>query len=307
MLGKRVFAATCMISLLALAMWLDLYVFKDSVMLHAAFLLVAFLSFREFWLLCRATGHQTFSIWGTLSGCALIVVHYCCMHLVSFSAPGATEILALKEASNLSMGALAIAVLGTFLLTAKRHQFEASLGGVAVTCLGLLYIFFLPSFVLKLRHLNGNTGLIGGPLTDWNLFGHHMVVATIVLAKGCDMWAYLIGRLLGRHKAFPLLSPGKTIEGVAAGLVGSMLTALFLRWDAIGVLSSFTVINACALGLCIGLAAIMGDLAESLLKRSAGAKDAGHVIPGYGGAMDVIDSLMVAGPVAYFLIPVMIK
>ena len=303
MLVKRIIAATCMITLLAAAMWVDLYVFHDSIMLHLVFLIGAFLSFLEFWPLCRATGHQTFSVWGTLSGCSLVVVHYFTMRLATN--PGTKE--SVQQAANLFSGTLAVAILGAFFLTARRSQFAASLGGVAVTCLGLLYIFYLPSFVLKLRHLNQITGLVGGPVPEWNLFGHKMVVATIVLAKGCDVWAFLIGRVLGRHKAFPVLSPGKTVEGVAAGLIGSILTALFLRWEPISVLpaSSFTFASACVLGFCIGFAGIMGDLAESLLKRSAGAKDAGHVVPGYGGTMDVVDSLMVAGPVAYFLIPAM--
>ncbi len=289
-----------MISLLAAAMWADLKYFNDSLLLHGIFLIVVFLSFREFWPMCRATGHQTFSIWGTASGCGLVALHYVAMRLAT--APG--TLASVKHANDILMGGLALAVLGSFLLTARRHQFEASLGGVAVTCLGLLYIFFLPSFVLKLRHLNSD-GLIGGPVAGWNQFGHNMVVATIVLAKGCDVWAYLIGRLLGKHKAFPQLSPGKTIEGVAAGLLGSVLLSLLLHWDGIGVLSNFSIVKSCIIGFCIGLAGIMGDLTESLLKRSAGAKDAGHVVPGYGGALDVVDSLMVAGPVAYFLIPAM--
>jgi phosphatidate cytidylyltransferase len=278
-------------------MWLDLVYFKDSVMLHAVFLIGAYFSFREFWVLCRATGHQTFSVWGTLSGCALVGVHYYSMRLST----GDGGVPALQLASNITMGALALAILGSFVLTARRHQFEASLGGVAVTSLGLLYIYFLPSFILKLRHI-GQNGLIGGE--HWNEFGHNMVVATVILAKGCDVWAYLVGRALGKHKAFPILSPGKTIEGVAAGLIGSMLTAILLQ--KLGVLPRVGIINASIIGFCIGFAGIMGDLTESLLKRSAGQKDAGHVVPGYGGAMDVVDSLMVAGPVAYFLIPAMI-
>ena len=291
-----------MIAMLTGCMWLDLEYFRDSIMLHALFLLFAFFSFREFWPLCRSTGHQTFSVWGTFSGCALVVVHYWTMHLAT--PPGGTP-EALKDAANLSMGALAIAVLGAFFLTARRHEFSASLGGVAVTCLGLFYIYFLPSFVLNLRHLNPRDGLIGGPVADWNLFGHKMVVATIVLAKGCDVWAFLVGKMLGRHKAFPMLSPGKTVEGVIAGLVGSTLTSVFLWWPVIGVLTPFGLVKSCVIGFCIGFSGMMGDLTESLLKRSAGAKDAGHVVPGYGGAMDVVDSLMVAGPVAYFLIPAM--
>jgi len=298
LLAKRVLAASVMIVLLAAALWTDLHYFRDSILLHAIFLIGAFFSFREFWVLCRATGHQTFSIWGTFSGCALVAVHYISMRLMITNEPQKIQL-----ALNISMGALSAAILGSFFLTARRHQFAASLGGVAVTSLGLLYIYFLPSFILKLRHL-GEDGLIGGP--NWNIFGHKMVVATVVLAKGCDVWAYLIGRMLGKHKAFPDLSPGKTIEGVAAGILGTVIVALFLSWKPIGVLSQFALWKVCLIGLLIGVAGIMGDLAESLLKRSAGAKDAGQVVPGYGGAMDVVDSLMVAGPVAYFLIPAMI-
>ena len=301
MLHLRLLAAAVMIALLTAVLWIDLTVFQDSILLHLFFLAGVWLSFTEFWKICRATGHQTFSIWGTFSGCALVVVHYLSMRLatnpVNWIPPGVV--------ANLSNGALAVAILGAFLLAAKRHQFEASLGALAVTCLGFLYVYFLPSFVLTLRH-TGPAGTIGGATATWNLFGHKMVVATIVLAKGCDVWAFAIGRLLGKHKAFPSLSPGKTIEGLAAGLVGSILTSLFLWWKPIGVLTQFTPVKACIIGLCIGLASIMGDLSESLLKRSAGAKDAGVAVPGYGGVMDVIDSLMVAGPVAYFLIPAML-
>lgn len=300
MLGKRFLAATVMILALSAALWADLNVFADSILLHGLFLIGAFFSFREFWPLCRATGHQTFSVWGTLSGCGLVAAHYYSMRLMVQPTAGR---MAVQIAWDISTGGLAIAILGAFLLTARRHQFEASLGGVAVTSLGLLYIYFLPSFLLKLRHM-GINGEIGG--TNWNVFGHKMVVATIILAKGCDVWAYLIGRALGRHKAFPILSPGKTIEGVAAGLIGSSLTALFLSQPSIGILADFRPMKALLLGFMIGVAGIMGDLAESLLKRSAGAKDAGQIVPGYGGAMDVVDSLMVAGPVAYFLIPAML-
>ncbi|MFH0939028.1 MAG: CDP-archaeol synthase [Planctomycetota bacterium] len=302
MIGKRIFATICMLAMLVSCLWLDLEYFRDSIMLHALFLLFAFLGFREFWRMCRATGHQTFSIWGTFSGCALIIVHYWTMCLTT-PPDGTPE--ALKNADNLAKGALAIAVLGAFFLTARRREFSASLGGVAVTCLGLMYIYFLPSFVLNLRHLNEQTGLLGGPVDQWNLFGHKMVIATIALAKGCDVWAYLVGRMLGRHKAFPLLSPGKTVEGVIAGLVGSVLTSVFLWWPVIGVLTSFGIVKSCILGFCIGFAGMMGDLTESLLKRSAGTKDAGCIVPGYGGVLDVVDSLMVAGPVAYFLISAM--
>src|SRR5260221_1330849 len=126
MLGKRLLAATFMISALTGVLWLDLHVFQNSLMLHLLFLVVTCISFREFWPLCRATGHQTFSVWGTLSGCGLVVVHYFCMRLIS-PASGQVTSAAVQHASNLFTGALAVAVLGPFVLTARRHQFEASL------------------------------------------------------------------------------------------------------------------------------------------------------------------------------------
>jgi len=286
-----------MIAALIGVLCLDYYVLHDSQLLHVLFLGGVCMSMLEFWKMCRATGHQTFSVWGTFCGCALVAVHYVCVHQPQANAQ------AQQFSANLFNGSIALAILGAFILAAKRHQFEASLGALAVTCLGLLYIFFLPSFVLTLRHLSPS-GLVGG--LGWEEFGHKMVVATIVLAKGCDVWAFLIGKMLGKHKAFPQLSPGKTIEGLAAGLIGSVLTALFLHWAPIGILTHFSIAKTCVIGFCIGFAGIMGDLSESLLKRSAGAKDAGMVIPGFGGAMDVVDSLMVAGPVAYFLIQAML-
>jgi len=301
MLAKRFFAASTMICAMTAALWIDVAYFQDSILLHVVFLLGTYFSFREFWPLCRATGHQTFSIWGTLSGCGLVIAHYFCMRWLT--TPGTLR--SAIESWNLWNGALAVSFLGTFLLTARRKKLESSLGGVAVTSLGLLYIVFLPSFVMKIRHLNLH-GSIGGPVSEWNQFGHRMVIATLVLAKGCDVCAYLVGKALGKHKAFPILSPGKTIEGLIGGLAGSLLMALFLWWDKIGVLTYFPIWKAAIIGVIIGASGILGDLMESLLKRSAGAKDAGQLVPGYGGVLDVVDSLMVAGPVAYYLISAML-
>src|SRR5437868_9081018 len=112
---------------------------------------------------------------------------------------------------------------------------------------------------MKIRHLNLG-GTLGGPVEGWNLFGHKMVVATIALAKGCDVWAYLIGKLLGKHKAFPVLSPGKTVEGLVAGLAGSVILALILQTQTVGVLSYFAPWKAALFGLCLGFSGIMGDL-----------------------------------------------
>lgn len=306
MLFQRILAAAFMIGFLTAAMCADYYYFANSFLLHAFCLIGTFFCLREFWTLCRAREMQTFSTWGTLSGVALVVAHFWALQI--WCTPGEDlfeRVAYLNRADRVITGAMAVAVMGVFFLTARRHQYEASLGGLGVTCLGLIYLWFLPSFLLKLRHL-GDDGMLGG--RNWNTFGSKMVVATIVISKGCDVFAYLLGRKFGKHKAFPDLSPGKTKEGVAAGLIGSVLLALLLRMPFFDVLpeSQFGVMKAIIFGFCIGISGIMGDLSESLLKRSAGVKDASHVVPGYGGVLDVIDSLVIAGPVAYFLVPLMI-
>jgi phosphatidate cytidylyltransferase len=298
---KRAFAMTLMVATLAGMLWLDLDVLHGSLMLHIILLVCTYFGLVEFWQLCRATGHQTFSIWGTWCGCMMVVAHYFAMYLLT--EPGTLR--SAQIAYHLFNGALTFSILGTFFLTAQRKNLDASLGGVAVTCLGLLYVPYLMSYIVKIRHINIH-GTLGGRIEDWNLFGHKMVIATIALAKGCDVWAYLFGRAFGRHRPFPVLSPGKTVEGLIAGVLGSVALALVMNLSSVGILTAMTTPKAALFGFIIAISGILGDLMESLLKRSAGAKDAGQVVPGYGGVLDVIDSLMVAGPVAYYLIPVML-
>lgn len=306
-LAPRVFAATLLIATLIGTLIADCYCFENSYLLHLLALTMTFFSLREFWVLCRARGLQTFGTWGTLSGLMLVVMHFWALQIWSTPPSGDlhTKLYHLHRADKVVIGGLVVAVSGVFLLTARRHKYELSMGGLGATCLGLIYIWFLPSFVLKLRHM-GADGLPGG--LGWNLFGTKMIIATIVIAKGCDVFAYLVGRKLGKHKAFPMLSPGKTKEGLAAGIVGSVGLALLLRWEPLNVLpaSSFGLLETSALGAVIGFSGILGDLSESLLKRSAGVKDASRMVPGFGGVLDVIDSLTIAGPVAYFLIPIML-
>ena len=294
MLLHRVLAAVVLVLGLTFVLLGDAYWLNDTFLLHTFFIFGVYFAAREFWALCRATGHQTFSNWGTLSACSLIAAHYYSMHLQDT-----------HEARLVMEGTLVIALLVAFLFSAFRRDYKASLGGLGVTCLGLLYLWYLPCFLLKIRHI-GTDGFVNGD--EWNLFGTKMVVATVAVAKGCDVFAYLIGRRWGRRKVFPNLSPGKTLEGVVAGLVGSILLALLLRWEVLNVIPAqqFSVVATILFGFLVGFSGTMGDLSESLLKRSAGVKDSSGLVPGYGGLLDVMDSLVVAAPVAYFLIPVML-
>jgi phosphatidate cytidylyltransferase len=111
----------------------------------------------------------------------------------------------------------------------------------------------------------------------------------------CDSGAYFVGSLFGRHKLIPHISPGKTWEGLAGGVLGAIVASI-----ALSGLLGLSVVQAVVLGLVICAAAVSGDLCESLLKRAAGVKDSSHVIPGHGGVLDRIDSILFVLPAVYW-------
>jgi phosphatidate cytidylyltransferase len=136
-------------------------------------------------------------------------------------------------------------------------------------------------------------------------YGVGALVAWIIVVKMGDTGAYAVGRLMGRHKMAPLISPGKTVEGAVGGLAFSCLGS----WLAIEYLAPFTTPNHVhsgpwwgwiVFGLLVGAAGMVGDLAESLLKRDVGVKDSSAWLPGFGGVLDIIDSLLLSAPVAWF-------
>ncbi len=161
---------------------------------------------------------------------------------------------------------------------------------VALAVFGVAYAGLLLTFAVQLRVLGqGNEGLVA-------------LVALIAVVKFGDTGAYTVGRLVGRHKMAPLISPGKTWEGAAGGvafaLLGSWLSFTLLpRWMAAPIAQpSWAWI---VFGLVVGLAGMLGDLAESLFKRDVGSKDSSTWMPGFGGVLDLLDSILFAAPVAF--------
>ena len=155
------------------------------------------------------------------------------------------------------------------------------------------YLGFLSCFLAQMRWLPPVDGGEGADLR-----GETALALTIFVAKSADIGAYFTGRLIGRHRMSPVISPKKTWEGLAGGLTLSMLVAVGLnRLVALGAGGD---LNAAAFGLVVGAAGVLGDLAESLIKRDGRQKDASHVVPGFGGVLDVVDSVLFAAPVAYW-------
>lgn len=124
------------------------------------------------------------------------------------------------------------------------------------------------------------------------------VLYLVAVAKMVDNGGLFFGRLLGRHKLAPKISPGKTIEGLLGGLCTGALTAFLLGPSC----TKGTPLFFLLFGLSISVLAVLGDLAESLLKRRAGVKDSGSLLPGIGGILDLMDSVLLPAPVAYLLL-----
>src|SRR5438309_11108986 len=129
----------------------------------------------------------------------------------------------------------------------------------------------------------------------------------IAVTKFSDMGAYLTGSVIGRHPLIPHISPKKTWEGFFGAMGFSLLASLLLFKLMPGHLSVLTWTHAIILGLLLGFAAVIGDLAESIIKRSTGVKDSGSMLPGIGGALDLIDSLLFTAPLLFFYLRLVLR
>jgi phosphatidate cytidylyltransferase len=150
--------------------------------------------------------------------------------------------------------------------------------------------------------------LSGGPWGDDARWGMLALISTIAVVKANDTGAYTFGRLLGKHKMTPTLSPGKTWEGAAGGMAGSLLAALLCLGPLaaqLGCKSERTFVpwlfGCVVFAVVVGIAGMLGDLTISLLKRDAQVKDSSTWMPGFGGVLDLLDSILLAAPVSYFL------
>jgi len=198
------------------------------------------------------------------------------------------------------------AVLLFFLLTVFARQMFARLRHdeplqtMAYTLFGLLYVLWLFNFVTKIVYVMPRSS--SGAVT-----GQFYVLYLIAVTKFSDMGAYLTGSVVGRHLMIPHISAKKTWEGFFGALVFALFCSLALFKLMPGHLSALTWTHATILGLLLGFAAVIGDLAESIIKRSTGVKDSGNLLPGIGGALDLLDSLLFTAPLLFFYLRLVIR
>ncbi|MBE9156150.1 phosphatidate cytidylyltransferase [Nodosilinea sp. LEGE 06152] len=201
---------------------------------------------------------------------------------------------------------------GTFICFYLLFQPQvATIADVAASILGLFYGGYLPSFWVRLRDLGDtSTSLpLGGfwpetwpPALETLPYGLVVTLLAFACIWAADIGAYTAGKMVGRT---PLsnISPKKTVEGAAFGMLGSMVVALvgsyWLQWP-------LWPATGAALGLMVGISSLLGDLTESLMKRDAGVKDSGALIPGHGGILDRTDSYVFTGALVYFFVTLLL-
>jgi phosphatidate cytidylyltransferase len=183
-------------------------------------------------------------------------------------------------------GVIALFVL-TFLLHAIRGLKPEMVGEMAVTFFGSCYVSVGFAFLMLLRSPD---------------YGISLAIVVLLATWTSDTVAYAVGHFYGHHRITPVASPNKTLEGTAAGFIGTILVVL-VAGKSLGWMEAW---QSFVLGLTIALAAPVGDLFESYLKRASHVKDAGTIIPGHGGILDRFDSLLFAGVAAYYIVSFMI-
>jgi phosphatidate cytidylyltransferase len=180
-----------------------------------------------------------------------------------------------------------------------RKQTNGAIQDIASTWFAAIYLGFLASFVIRLRQD------VAGAAGAW------LVLYFITMVKFTDIFAYGTGMAIGRHKLIPWLSPGKTIEGLIGGLAGTAGMAMLLLYASVIIktdtgqhpIAPAVYVWAGLMGALLGGIGQIGDLMESLLKRGAGQKDSARLLPGFGGVFDLLDSPLLAGPLAWALLP----
>ena len=206
----------------------------------------------------------------TAFGCAAAIIV-----LVALYGPGAALPPALVGSAIL---------LATVILGRKSHLPEAG-RHLGVGFSGLIYV---PTLVCVLPLLKADLGESGGA---W-------LFLTLAIAFASDTMAYTFGRLFGRHKLYEAVSPKKTIEGSFGGLVGGVMATI--GFGSVWMLPELSIPHAVALGVGGSVVGQIGDLVESMIKRTHGVKDSGNVLPGHGGMLDRIDALLFVAPLVYY-------
>jgi phosphatidate cytidylyltransferase len=276
MFRDRVRSAAILVPPLLLALWLG----GGWILLVVG--LATVIGAREAFRLLTAAGHSSMPVMGVVLAVVIAL---------------GDSVKVLPGGSGILLAGLGVVLVGIGALT--RLDPREGLEVFATTVFGALYVGLL-GFVARLA----STGAPVDPasLLGWLGSERAWILVVVLVVWSYDTAAYFAGRRFGRRPFMHHISPSKTLEGVAGGTIAAVIVAAVL----VGALGRPVFVGA-LFGLLVGAAAQAGDLAESMLKRAAGAKESGRLIPGHGGFLDRVDSFLFAAPVAFFYVVAVLR
>lgn len=263
---KRILTAAVAIPILLFTIWSSIPYFFVALAVVAVFI-----ALNELYNLASKVGCTAHNVLGYLAGFAVL----------------ACFVFNRLELVVAVMAALVIFSLAMQLT--KADEMPAALVSVAATLLGVVYVALLAGFLVGVRMIE-DTG-------QTTKLASKLLTTFFALVIFSDTGAYFVGRALGRNKLAPRISPGKTVEGFIGGLVAAVVTGAACKYIFFPELN---LIHALILGALVGLVGPVGDLSESLLKRGSDVKDSGTIMPGHGGMLDRVDSVLFCAPLLYF-------
>ncbi len=256
----------------------------DTLISDGVFLLVIFFlaltGLVEFYGLVEKRGLACFK-WCGLFGGALLMLGTFLQLIGKIGTQGSPA-----RVNDFETGFLILFVLGLCLRQFFSKSNTAGIVAIAMTLFGLMYVPWLLNFIQKINFFPG-------------VEGKFFLLYFILVTKFSDTGAYAVGSLIGRHKMIPRISPGKTWEGFAGAILVSTGASLVFVYFLGSHMAGMNWIHATILGIVLSVTAVIGDLIESLFKREAGVKDSGHLFPGIGGILDLLDSLLFNAPIMY--------
>jgi phosphatidate cytidylyltransferase len=292
MLRWRLFLGALFIAGLVLFFWLDANVWRPGAFLLPLALMVGWAAVVELLEIFNVRGRKP-QPWVLFCG-VLIPMLLAGLPLFVPAAVGGDS---LSGAGRLAVGLITGLILA---LIAELRRYDGrwhTTINLGLSAFGILYLGGLLGFIVLLR-------LVGGGATSRDgTMGMLALISLIATVKMSDTGQFWVGRSLGRHKLAPVVSPGKTWEGA----VGGVLFAVGTSWVVFTVVADTIVgpglvdspLMIVLFGVVVAAAGIVGDLGESMIKRDAGVKDSSNWLPGFGGVLDMLDSLLVAAPVVF--------
>jgi len=242
-----------------------LIIFWEGFPFYIIIIIIAMLGLRELYSIAQKQGYKPSYILGTILTLYFIFIAICDVYILNY------------YIENII---ITFIIILSFIIQLFKKDFSKVLSEISITIFGSIYLGYLFSFLLKIKDLpNGN----------------YYLISLLIITWSNDVGAYLIGTKFGKKRMFPKISPKKTIEGSIGGIIFSIAGTFALKnW------LNLPLDELIFLGLIIAIIGQLGDLFESVLKRGSGIKDSGTLIPGQGGILDCLDSLIFTAPVFYY-------